>query len=186
MNFIKSILLVCTICSAALFLNGCGSTVSSRMQSESEGVIQKIAVLPFYNISGRKDAGILIAEAYVTELFKSGNFEVEEPGNVRHFMIQERVKVVGELEIEKIQLLGKRLKVDAVLVGTVEEYTGSLKNNVVAVSARLIKTGTGETVWMNHRRKKGDDYTVVFDFGEIRSVSKLAHKVVSEMISTIK
>lgn len=185
MNF-KNIIFIITITLSSLLLQGCGSGFVAKVEDNRIFEIKKIAVLPFYNISGRKDAGRVVADAYVTELFKSGKYEVEEPGNVRHFMIQERVDVIGELEIEKIQLLGKRLKVDAVIVGTVEEYGGKGKNSVVTLSARLVRSDTGEVVWMNHRRKKGDDYTIVFDFGRIKSVTRLAHKVVAEMIKTIE
>lgn len=181
---VKSIVLAAFL---VVFAQSCSSDLSVRstLGRSGDGKINKIAVLPFYNISGSKDAGRVVSEAYVTEIFKSGKFEVEEPGNVRHFMIQERVSVIGELEIEKIQLLGKRLKVDAVIVGTVEEFTGGRRENVVAISSRMIDSKTGSVIWMNHRRRKGGDYTVIFDFGEIKSVTGLAHKVVAEMVSTL-
>lgn len=171
----------------SLFIGSCtaDNSVRTTLGLAGDGNIKKIAVLPFYNISGKKDAGRIISEAYVTEVFKSGKYEIEEPGNVRHFMIQERIGVIGELEVEKIQLLGKRLKVDAVLVGTVEEFSGVGGNSVVTVSARIIESESGAVIWMNHRRKKGNDYTIIFDFGEIKSVTGLAHKVVAEMVQTI-
>jgi len=175
-----------TIALVLLFsLLGCGTSFVAKKDTFDSSTIKKIAVLPFYNISGHKDAGRVVSEAYMTEIFKSGKYDVEEPGNVRHFMVQERVGVVGELEIEKIQILGKRLKVDAVLVGTVEEYEDRSKESVVAISSRLVATETGEVVWMNYRRKKGSDYTKVFDFGAVFSVALLANKVVEEMVDSL-
>ena len=41
---------------------------------------------------------------------------------MRQFLIQERAVTVGEMEIERLKILGKRLKVDAVITGTVEEF----------------------------------------------------------------
>ncbi len=181
---IKNIVLIVLL---SVFMQSCSGSLAARssLGQAADSSINKVAVLPFYNISGTKDAGRVVSETYVTELFKSGKYEVEEPGNVRHFMIQERVGVIGELEVERIQLLGKRLKVDAVLVGTVEEFTAGLKNNVVSISARMIDSESGAVIWMNNRRRKGDDYTIIFDFGEIKSVTGLANKVVAEMVETL-
>ncbi|MBI5560321.1 MAG: hypothetical protein HY883_03510 [Deltaproteobacteria bacterium] len=151
------------------------------------GAFKKIAVLPFNNISGRKDAGSIVTNTYLTELFKSNRFRVEEPGNILQFMMQERIGTIGEMEIERIRILGKRLKVDGVVAGTVEEFDdGRGGPPVVSVVARLIDSESGRIVWSGQNKKRGDDYIIIFDFGEIRSATALAQRVVREMISTIE
>src|SRR4030067_527383 len=110
---------------AILAASGCSSLDGKRdygIAYPKNGNAMRVAVLPFYNISGVKDADKIVYNIYVAELFKSGRFKIEEPGNVRQFLIQERAVTVGEMEIERLKIIGKRLKADAVITGTVEEF----------------------------------------------------------------
>jgi TolB-like protein len=150
-------------------------------------LVKKVAVLPFQNISGHGYAGRVVANAYVTELFNTGRFHVEEPGNIRQFMIQERVDTIGEMELGRLRVLGRRLRVDAIVVGTVEEFNDGRRGDVpvVSVTARMVEASSGRIVWSGQNKRKGDDYTIVFDLGEVRTVTALTQKVVKEMIDTI-
>ncbi|MBI3754389.1 MAG: hypothetical protein HY266_10190 [Deltaproteobacteria bacterium] len=147
-----------------------------------------MAVLPFYNLTGQKDAGKIVADIFVTEMFKSARFRVEEPGNIAQFMIQERMDTVGEIEIEKLKILGRRLDVDEVLTGTVEEFDDGISSGVpiVSITARMIDSNSGRLIWSAQNKKRGDDYIIVLDLGEVRSVTTLTQKVVREMIEAIK
>lgn len=173
-----------------LLISGCAVSAKSVQSSDAGKRIKKIAVLPFYNMSRQKDAGKIVANVFVTEMFKSGRFRVEEPGNVVQFMIQERMDTIGEIEIERLKILGKRLSVDAVVVGTVEEFDdgrgGAYPSPTVSITARMIDSSSGQLIWSAQNKKKGDDYIIIFDFGEIRSVTTLTQKVVKELIDTIK
>ena len=179
---------------AAVFIPGCsylpgvrGFPAAKEPAGETQPGSKKVAVLPFNNLSGRKDAGKIVTNTYLTELFKSGRFRVEEPGNVLQFMMQERIDVVGEMEIEKIQTLGKRLKVDGVLVGSVEEFDdGRGGPTMVSITARLVESESGRVVWSEQRRKKGSDYIIIFGIGEVRSATALSQRIVAEMIETIR
>lgn len=150
---------------------------------------KKVAILPFYNISGYRDAGKVVANIFVTEMFKTDRFNVEETGNIVQFMIQERMDTIGEIEIERLKILGKRLGVDAVMTGTVEEFAeagGAYSVPTVAITARMIDSNTGKLIWSGQNKRKGDDYIIVLDLGEVRSLTALTQKVVREMIDTIK
>lgn len=169
------------------FIAGC-ATPSREVSPPTAS--KKVAILPFYNISGYRDAGKIVANVFVTEMFKSGRFLVEEPGNIAHFMMQERIDTLGEIEIERLKILGKRLGVDAVLTGTVEEFDdgrgGISSVPTVSITARMISSNTGQLVWSAQNKKRGDDYIVILDLGEVRSLTTLTQKVVVEMISTIQ
>lgn len=169
------------------FIAGC-ATPSREVSPPTAS--KKVAILPFYNISGYRDAGKIVANVFVTEMFKSGRFLVEEPGNIAHFMMQERIDTLGEIEIERLKILGKRLGVDAVLTGTVEEFDdgrgGISSVPTVSITARMISSNTGQLVWSTQNKKRGDDYIVILDLGEVRSLTTLTQKVVVEMISTIQ
>ena len=173
------------------FIAGC-ATPSREVSPPTASITAstKVAILPFYNISGYRDAGKIVANVFVTEMFKSGRFRVEEPGNIAHFMIQERIDTVGEIEIERLKILGKRLGVDAVMTGTVEEFDdgrgGVSSVPTVSITARMISSNTGQLIWSAQNKKRGDDYIVILDLGEVKSLTTLTQKVVVEMISTIQ
>lgn len=169
---------------------GCAAQAKSTKTTEAIKKIKKVAVLPFNNITGQREAGKIVTNVFVTEMFKSGRFHVEEPGNVFQFMIQERIDTIGEIEVERAKILGRRLNVDAVIVGTVEEFDdgrgGAFPSPVVSITARMIESDSGMLIWAAQKKKKGDDYIIILDFGEVRSASALTQKIVREMIETIK
>ena len=148
-------------------------------------------MLPFVNESGKRGAGEIVANIFISVIFKSGIFDVEERGNIERFLLNEKVKNVNAMDIEQIKRLGERLNIDAIFVGTVEEFSGSDKGDrsttpMVGIRVRLIDIKTGKIVWMVRHKRRGEDYVTVFNFGRIRSISALTKKVVSEVIDTIK
>ncbi len=185
----RPVLVLLTGLVLALSLSGCCSRInySTNCEPVAEMRIRKVAVLPFSNISGKRGAAAVIESAYVTALFKSASFIVEEPGNVRRFLIGEQVKTTGEMEVERLLILGKRLRVDAVIIGTVEEFDdGRARTPTVSISARMVESGTGRLLWTSQHKRRGDDYIIIFEIGKVRNTTKLAHKVVGEMVETIK
>ncbi|HHD11223.1 MAG TPA: hypothetical protein ENK42_02165 [Deltaproteobacteria bacterium] len=161
--------------------------IATLVNSSEYKRLKKVAVLPFNNISGRKDAGKIVADIYVAELFKSGKYRVEEPGNIKQFLIQERITTIGEMEIERLKVLGRRLKVDAVVAGTVEEFDdGRGGVPVVSISARMVDSKTGRILWYERIKRRGDDYIIIFDIGLVRSATSLAKKIAKEMIDRIE
>ncbi len=183
---IFKIVFVC-LCLAA-FVGGCSGRQRAR-RSELEGLrLKKIVVLPFHNISGRNDAGKIVADTFVSELFKNKNYRVEEPGNVMQFMIHERIDTIGEMEVQMIRILGMRLNADAVIVGTVEEFDDGLRSGgvpTVSVTARMVDSRTGRVVWAGYKKRRGDEYTIIFGIGSVRSAPALVQKVAAELIDTI-
>lgn len=174
----------------AVFLSGCTSislhSAERPRPVDIDPKLKKVAIFTFDNLTLRKEAGMIVSDIYVAELFNSGKYRVEEPGNVRQFAIQERLNRLGEMELNAIKTLGKRLKVDAVLVGMVKEYDDGYDSlPTVTVSARLVDSNTGRIVWSSEKKRRGDDYTIVFDFGTVRTSSMLAKKVVKEMIASM-
>ncbi|MEK7847246.1 MAG: hypothetical protein AAB257_09830 [Nitrospinota bacterium] len=175
-------------------LIGCSSQFaiySGLKQEKKELNIQKIGVLPFVNESGRRGAAEIVTNTFNTILFKSGSFVVEEKGNIEKFLLNEKVKTINMMDTELIKKLGERLKIDTVIAGAVEEFTGGdlgerLTTPVVAIRARLIDVRSGKILWMTRYRRSGDDYIIVFGFGQIRSVSALTKRMVLEMIETVK
>ncbi len=149
--------------------------------------IKKVAVLPFYNRSQTSGAGKIVTSVFIAGLVNSGRYEVEFPGNVKDFLVKERIIARTGVDLDTIRLMGKRLDVDGVFLGQVEEYVGSQAGRkgvvpMVSINARLVDAKSGKILFMSHHEKSGNDYISVLDFGKIRSVGELVKRVTQEMV----
>ncbi|MFQ5559350.1 MAG: GNA1162 family protein [Nitrospinota bacterium] len=150
--------------------------------------IKKIAVLPFMNETSRRLAGEVVTNIFNYGVLKVGFFKVEEKGNVEQFLFQEKIRDVSRIEKRKLRRLGHRLNVDAVYIGTVEEFAGGSKGlrlatPKIAFRVKLVETKTGKILWAAHNRASGDDYVKIFDVGRIRTAEQLMKRVV---VSTLQ
>ncbi len=171
----------------SLSLEGCGTTIKV-VQREKVNKIMRVAVFPFRNLSGKTGAERIVSGVFVTELFKDGRFKVVEPGNINDFIYQEWIDTFGEIDKERLRILGRRYKVDAVITGTVEEFRYGIRGAppVVAITARMIKTSNGRIMWSAYIRRTGIDYIVIFEIGRVRSVILLTQKVVREILHAVE
>lgn len=96
--------------------------------------INTIAVLPLRSLNGDEDGkalGLGLADALITKLGSTHRVIVRPTNSVASF---------GS-NVDPVET-GRRLNVDAVLEGTIQEADGRLR-----VNARLMKTNTGEQIW---------------------------------------
>lgn len=176
----------------SLFFLSCSSPIHYYLRDGEEiSRIKKVAILPFKNITVRRNAGRIITNLFATELFNSGLCQIVEIGNIREFFIQQRIRKKAEVDLDTIKILGIQFGLDAVILGVVEEYYqegGGMRetNPRVSLSAQILDTKTGKILWKCHHRKTGDDYIILLDWGKVRTVTLLAQKVIQEMIATIK
>lgn len=175
------------------FISGCssfGTPYTYVRKNLDQRVVKKVAVLSFYNDTKITEASKIVTGAFIANLIKTRKFKVEFSGNVKSFLVSERIIVRTGIDLDTIKLAGKKLGVDAVIIGCIEEFIGTEKNKksvvpVVSISSRMVDVRTGKILWMAHHRRTGDDYIKVLDFGKVRSVGELTRKMVLEMIETI-
>jgi len=174
------------------FLSGCFFLPSPNRFLKNdfeEYKIRRIAVLPFYNGSTTKAAGEIVTKAFIEELYDSGKFEIEFPGNVKKFIIGERIIIRKGIGADHIKLVGERLNVDAIIIGCVKKYESEGKKNaqipVISVDARMIYADSCSILWLGDNYRRGDDYETFFGIGRIRSLADLSRRVVKELIDTI-
>lgn len=173
-------------------LSSCGVS-SGRVtlpQAPEIAMVKKVAILPFGSLSGKTAASETVTSIFITEMFNLGKFQVEEPGNILDFMIREGMSTLGEIDLESLKMISEHLGLDAVIVGTVEEYDDGRTRvppvPVVSITARMIEPKTGKIIWSAKNRRSGGDYLIAFDFGRVSSVTDLTEKVIDEMIRGIK
>ena len=91
--------------------------------SKESGKTYKIAVIPFKNDSKRDDAGMIAAYLFLSALSRNKMFEPVEFGEVRRFMVENRIRGKGELDYSNKDTLAEMTGVDGILVGAVESYS---------------------------------------------------------------
>ncbi|MEK6531678.1 MAG: hypothetical protein AABZ23_04195 [Deltaproteobacteria bacterium] len=147
-----------------VFVSGCaGKTILYINKDANFSYIQKVAVLPFNNLSDDRFAGERVKNALIVELMSRQAFDVMEQGEVskvlnvvfRDIGIEEGKAV--EVDKETLKLIGERLGVQAVILGSVDEYTGksSGRMNVVALSIRMIDANSGIVLWQARAASSG-------------------------------
>ena len=159
-------------------------------KNHDQPAVKKVAIFSFHNNTMIAEASKIVTGAFVASLVKMKKFKVEFPGNIKSFLVSERIIVRTGVDLNTIGLMGRRLGVDAVIMGRIEEFVGMEKRKrgvipVVSISARMVDVRTGKILWMAQHRRTGDDYIKVLDFGKVRSVGELTKKVVLEMIETM-
>ena len=152
---------------AALSLAGCGGATTrlfSKPIAESPyvtypewGPNRDVAVMPFINVAKDKDAGLKVRELFITELYASGAFkDIADEGEMLEVMKKLKVRETDNFGKDTIKTLGDNLGVQAVIFGTVEEYTErSNKGALFAVSLRMVDVETGQILWVGNASKEG-------------------------------
>lgn len=157
-------------------------------RSADIGEIQRVAVLPFENLASEKEAAKRIRRTVIAELLSRG-VDVIEPGEVTRVLRELEVRSTTALSIEDIQKIGKELKVDALITGSVIAYRISRGINVsypeVTIQLMLIDTETGSILWSVWNTEGGPDFWVRHFGTEGKSLSETARDVVKEAFDTL-
>ncbi|MFH1147939.1 MAG: CsgG/HfaB family protein [Pseudomonadota bacterium] len=108
----------------------------------------KVAVLPFENMTSDRFAGRKIQNLMVTEILGSGCLEVVEPGEIYKVIRTAELLTFNALNIENVKLLGERLSVPAIVLGSVHSYGvtrgAAISYPEVTIHCMLLDTASGE------------------------------------------
>src|SRR3990172_6631926 len=144
-----------------IFVGGCGGSVIRYVNPTANfSYIRKVAVLPFNNLSDDKYAGERIRNSLIVDLMSRGAFDVVEQGEVskvigvifREAGVEEGKAV--PVDKETLKLIGEKLGVQAVILGSVDEYSSN-GGNVVSVAMRMLDTSSGIILWQAKATETG-------------------------------
>lgn len=120
--------------------------------------VERVAVLPFENLSNDRQAGPRATRLMVTELLATGAVDVVEPGEVRAALEEVGARSL-QPSTEHVLALGEMLGVEALVLGTVTESevarSGSVGIPVVGLDVRMVETETGAIVWAATYTERG-------------------------------
>ncbi|MBI5182767.1 MAG: hypothetical protein HY999_00160 [Nitrospinae bacterium] len=157
--------------------------------------IKRIAVLPFNNLTDEKFAGERVRSIVIIELLSRGIFDIVEMGEIATTLkgvYEEWGYREGELvpvDKEIAKRLGERLDVQAIILGSVEEYgisrSGTGSTPIISLSLRMIDTNSGEILWQASCNKRGGSYIGrLFGLDEM-TMSNLTMEVAKKIIDTL-
>ncbi len=149
MRFFLAGLLVTTL----VLLGGCGGMGPTTFVHPdfNFGFVERVAVVPFENLSSDPAAGAKATRYFTTALLATESFAVVEPGEVSRALEQFGLVSAAQLTEAQVISLGQELEAQAVFFGSLSESaalrSGSTTINVVTVVVRLLETETGTTIW---------------------------------------
>ena len=186
-NYIKQTILLLAV--LPLFYN-CAGPMSYIHPTADLTYIKTVAIVPFQNLTKEKHAEGKLMNVVATEILRRGIFDVVEFGEVDKVLNEEGIrKEKGVISKSVAERAGKRLNVQAFIVGAVEEYgmsrAGSSSYPEVSASLKLIDAKSYKILWEATHSVKGT--TIVdrlFGIGK-KSSSDLCRELVEEMFDTL-
>lgn len=140
-----------------------------------------VAVVPFVNVSERRNAGEILAALFVRHLSGLQPFRVVDTGAVRRQLLDARIIMDGGPSISDGETVAALTEADFVLGGRVfryEDYEGPVGSARVEFSAVLIERRSRRVVWSSDSYNDGSDGVRFFE----RGTSKTAHAMATQMV----
>ncbi len=138
---------------------GCASGHRYLDPNMDFGSVKTVAVLPFTNLSRENAAAERVRDVFTSMLLASNVLAVVPPGEVQSALSKVGVASPTTPATEDVVKLGKALKADAVITGTLREYgevrSGSTAGNVISLGVQMFETTSGKLVWSADTTKGG-------------------------------
>lgn len=183
------------VLTALVLLAGCGGGMKATTYLNPEfdfSYVERVAVLPFENLSNDRQAGYRATSLMITELLASGAVDVVEPGEVRAALAKLPGAQRGRATVpsaEETISLGQDLGVQALIVGTVAQAetlrSGSVSIPVITLDVHMVETETGSAVWAATHTEKGGGVSarVLGTGGE--AISETTRRAVHQLVKAL-
>jgi hypothetical protein len=175
-----------------IFFSGCGgrSTPSFYINQDIDfSFIKRVAVLPLENLTNEKYACETVRQVVISELLASGLVEVVCPGDVVAACESIKLKPGQSPNAEQIKLIGKNLKVQAVILGAVNKYGEVREGNVtapeVSISLMMFDASAGSIIWSVTKTRGGASFWSRHFGTRADTMSETVLKVVRDAIRTL-
>ncbi len=155
----KHIISVIVIILVAMMV-GCGavsikSSVSRFSPDDAQRYtsIQKIAILPFENLTKTKDANRLVNALFITDIINEDVFNsVEDVRYVNSVMKMLKIKRTQMLDRDIVFKMGEEMKCEAIVVGEIDAYKIGKKDEStdISISATMFDTRSGDILWTSN------------------------------------
>ncbi len=172
-------------------LAGCGAKgITSFVREEVPfDFVRKVAVMPLQNNTDNKYAVELARDVINTQILAMELFDVVDKGIVDSISFGEALKPGAPMDQLKLERLGQRLNVQALMLGSVdlagEKRSGSISVPEVSLTLRLVEIKAGTILWQASGHNDGDSMLGRL-FGLNSSDSyQITQQLVRRMLSTV-
>lgn len=191
----KTVTILLLVVVAAVSLTSCGSSMQATEFANPGfdfSFVERVAVLPFENLSGDRQAGLRATRLAITELLASGALDVVEPGEVQAAMAKMAGFSAGRAPIpstEQTLSLGEALDVQALILGTVTQSellrSGRVSYPVVTLDMRMVETETGATVWAATHSERGGNISAKVLGTAAQPLAETTRNCVRQLLATL-
>jgi TolB-like protein len=177
------ILIICSGCA------GRGTPSFYINQNIDFSFIKRVAVLPLDNLTNEKFAAASVRQVVISELLASGLVEVVVPGDAIAAIEKLKVKPGEPLSAEEIKAIGKALKVQAVILGSVNKFGEVRQGNIsvpeVSITLMMADTSSGSIIWSVTKIRGGASFWARHFGAQSETMSETVLKVVREALHTL-
>jgi TolB-like protein len=173
-----------TVC---LLTTACSTGTVDQWARPQAIPIERLAVLPFDNLTPAVRAGSIVADVLASELLATGSLPVADPGEVADLLRRESLDAIDVARWPAPVRLGRLLQVSHVLQGAVTEYRykpGLSETPVVGVTARIIEVASGDVVWTATHARTGA--TWLREDGLARVVQDIARDIAAHVTASMR
>jgi len=153
------------------------------------GSVKRVAVLPLDNLTNERYAGEIVRQVVISELLASGLVDVTIPGEVIAAIDKMGSKSTASLTGEQIKTLGSSLKVQAVILGSVEKFgevrVGNISAPEISITLMMADTSSGSIIWSAARTSGGASFMARHFGARSDTMSESVMKVVRETLRTL-
>ncbi|MBW2543221.1 MAG: hypothetical protein JRF15_14140 [Deltaproteobacteria bacterium] len=138
-----------------------------------------VAVIPFLNLSQRRNAGRILELHFVNQLLRNESLSVVDPGLVRQELLANRVVMAAGPSLENARVLSsdESLGADLIFSGVVFDYQDGYGIPKVDFSLTVIEKESHKVVWSSRSYSTGTEGVLFFDLGRVYT----AHQLAAEM-----
>lgn len=179
---------------ALLVTQGCGSLVESRSFVNPEAdfsYYERVAVMPFGNMSADRFAGEKMTEVFMTELLIGGEMEVMDPGQFNAVVAQALKGRGGPMGPADYTRIGEFAEVQGIFVGTIHDYkltsAAGEQYPLISMTVKFIDAPTGTVAWQISITATGGPNLPIVSIGETYTLGafsqKMCRKVVKDFLA---
>ena len=174
-----------------LFLVGCAARTHEMYRDPNMdfGAVRTIAVMPFVNLSRDQLAGDRVRDVFINALLATGAVYVLPTGEVARGITRAEIQSPLTPSPEEVVKLGKMVKAEAVITGTVREYgdvrSGTASANAISMGLQVIETETGRVVWTASTTKGGITVADRLFGGGGQAMDVVTLKAVNDLINKL-
>lgn len=143
-----------------------------------------IALFPFINFTEAPEASDVIMPLYEEALRKKG-FALITGEPMEEFLWRHRIRRTDMVGLRTVNWLADELKVQGVMMGMIHQYRSGVVPQI-GLTARLVAVPEASILWAQDSALSGDDFTGPLGIGTVRKAEKLAPRVVSRLLSSLR